>query len=297
METEFEEIKIGKSKIIKADCFDWLKKAEPNSVHAVVTDPPYGLKEYEDDQIKKKDSGKGGVWRIPPSFDGSDRAPLPRFTALTATERTQLKAFFQEWTQLLLPVLRPGAHVFVASNSFLSNDVFSAIVAGGLEFRGEIIRLVKTLRGGDKPKNAEVEFPDVCSLPRGCYEPWGLFRKSLPSKMTVAACLREWGTGALKRLSTESPFVDVIESERTSAKEKLLATHPSLKPQSFMRQLVKASLPLEKGIVLDCFCGSGSTIAAAEHLGYASIGVERSEEYFRVANEAIPRLASFEFKA
>jgi site-specific DNA-methyltransferase (adenine-specific) len=67
--------------------------------------------------------------------------------------------------------------------------------------------------------------------------------------------------------------------------------HPSLKPQSFLRQVVYASLPLGKGIVLDPFMGSGSTVAAAEALGYSSIGVERHRDYFVMSQDAIPALA------
>jgi site-specific DNA-methyltransferase (adenine-specific) len=68
--------------------------------------------------------------------------------------------------------------------------LYGALVESGLEFRGQIIRLVRTLRGGDRPKNAEEEFPGVSSMPKGCYEPWGIFRKPLPAKMTVGECLR-----------------------------------------------------------------------------------------------------------
>jgi hypothetical protein len=56
-------------------------------VHAVVTDPPYGVVEYSDKEVQKLRSGKGGVWRVPPSFDGTKRSPLPRFTVLTDDER------------------------------------------------------------------------------------------------------------------------------------------------------------------------------------------------------------------
>ncbi|MEC4816486.1 MAG: hypothetical protein SAK29_24955 [Scytonema sp. PMC 1069.18] len=122
-----------------------------NSVHAVVTDPPYGVKEYDFEQLLKRANGNGGIWRIPPSFDGHQRSPLPRFTALTTKERLTLKNFFLEWAKLVVRVLRPGGHVFIASNAFLSQLVFSALVEGGLEFRGELIRLVRTLRGGDRP--------------------------------------------------------------------------------------------------------------------------------------------------
>lgn len=82
--------------------------------------------------------------------------------------------------------------------------VFTALVEGGLEFRGELIRLVRTLRGGvdakrlvvrHRPKNAEVEFPNVSSMPRGCYEPWGIFRHPIPSGMKVSDCLRKFKTG------------------------------------------------------------------------------------------------------
>jgi site-specific DNA-methyltransferase (adenine-specific) len=79
----------------------------------------------------------------------------------TTKERLALKNFFVEWAKLVVRVLRPGGHVFIASNAFLSQLVFSALVEGGLEFRGELIRLVRTLRGGDRPKNAEDEFPHV----------------------------------------------------------------------------------------------------------------------------------------
>jgi site-specific DNA-methyltransferase (adenine-specific) len=282
---------IGHSLIVHADCFEWLKNVPENTLHAIVTDPPYGVKEYEPEQITKRKNGHGGVWRIPPSFDGSIRAPLPRFTALNDKERAILSQVFHEWGALALKALRPGGHILIASNAFLSQLVFSALVASGLEFRGEIIRLVRTFRGGDRPKNAEDEFPEVSSLPRSCYEPWGIFRKPLPRNMTVSHCLRKYGTGGLRRPNREQPFADVIPSERTPQIERDIADHPSLKPQSFMRQLIHAVLPLGVGVIADPFMGSGSTVAAAEAMQLQCIGVERHLEYYELAKRAIPQLA------
>ena len=160
---DYRSEKLGQCRIIHADCFEWLSRIPENSLHAIVTDPPYGVKEYEFDQIEKRANGNGGIWRIPPSFDGNVRAPLPRFTALDRKERDSLKRFFLEWSKVALHALRPGGHIFIASNAFLSQLVFSALIEGGLEFRGELIRLVRTLRGGDRPKNAEQEYPGVFS--------------------------------------------------------------------------------------------------------------------------------------
>jgi site-specific DNA-methyltransferase (adenine-specific) len=285
------ELTIETARLIHADCFEAISNMGGGSVHAIVTDPPYGVKEYEVDQLEKRAAGVGGIWRIPPSFDGAIRSPLPRFTALTGKEKRILAEYFVLWSKEITRVLAPGGHVFVASNAFLSQLVYTSIVDGGLEFRGEIIRLVSTLRGGDRPKNAEREFPDVCSMPRGNYEPWGLFRKPLPGKMTVADCLREYGAGALRRREDGLPFGDVIRSERSPKSEREIADHPSLKPQSFMRQIVRAALPLGTGVVMDPFMGSGSTIAAAIYNGYEAVGIERSAEYFNMAGCAIPRLA------
>lgn len=287
---------VGQSYIVHADAFEWLRRLPENSLHAIVTDPPYGVKEYNLDQIEKRENGNGGTWRIPQSFDGSTRAPVPRFTALSPKERTLISEFFTAWAKVAIHALRPGAHVFLASNSFLSQVVFSALVNGGLEFRGELIRLVQTLRGGDRPKNAHTEYPGVCSMARGSYEPWGILRKPLQARMKVSDCLREFQTGGLRRNGPDKPFDDVIISGRTPQNERKIANHPSLKPQALLRQIVYASLPLGVGIIADPFMGSGSTIAAAEARGLTAIGAERYLDYYELSRTAIPRLAKLRVK-
>jgi site-specific DNA-methyltransferase (adenine-specific) len=284
--------RFGRSTLFQNDCLDWLERREERSIHAVVTDPPYGLVEYSHAEQSKLRRGVGGVWRIPPSFDGCKRSPLPRFTTLTATQLCELVEFFQNWGRSLRRVLVPGAHVFVASNPLVSYAVARALVNVGLERRGEIIRLVMTLRGGDRPKNAHEEFPDVSVMPRSMWEPWLLFREPLEGR--VQDNLRRWKTGALRRTSPQQPFGDVIESSPTQKRERAIAPHPSLKPQAFLRKIVRAALPLGEGIVLDPFAGAGSSLAACEHVGYASIGIEMDERYAEMARKAIPRLAAYQ---
>lgn len=280
----------GRSTLIQADCLEWLAEREPSSIHAVVTDPPYGLVEYAPEQQEKLRSGKGGVWRIPPSFDGAKRSPLPRFTVLTQRDLEALSTFFFEWARLLVRVVVPGANVVVASNPLLSYAVASAIVTAGFERRGEIVRLVTTMRGGDRPKAAHVEFSEVSVMPRSMWEPWLLFRKPLEGR--AQDNLRRWRAGGFRRPSASRPFGDVIASSPTRALERRIAAHPSLKPQSFLRRLVRGVLPLGTGVVLDPFAGSGSTLAAAEAVGYESLGIEKDPHFYALAVEAVPRLAA-----
>lgn len=284
--------KFGQYRIFRADAFEWLAKAHPLSIHAVVTDPPYGLVEYTPRELEKMKNGHGGVWRIPPAFDGCQRSPLPRFTVLREEDHQALRAFFSRLARLLMPVLVPGAHVFIATNPLVSHLVYEPFIKAGFEKRGEIIRVVQTLRGGDRPKNAHREFPEVSVMPRSCWEPWGLFRK--PCEGRVQDNLRKWKTGGLRRVSDEEPFKDLIFSSPARGLEREIAPHPSLKPQAFLRQIVRAALPFGEGVILDPFMGSGSTIAAASACGLRSVGLEINEEYFALASDAIPRVAQLQ---
>lgn len=280
----------GLASLYHADCLDWLAACPPRSIQAVVTDPPYGLVEYSDREQRKLRAGKGGVWRIPPSFDGHQRAPLPRFTVLDARNRSDLHAFFRRVGALLARVTVPGANIIVASNPLLSHIVASAMSEAGLELRGTIVRLTMTMRGGDRPKNAHAEFADISVMPRSMWEPWVVLRK--PIEQRVQDNLRKWNTGGFRRPSTDRPFGDVIRSSPTPRAERAIAPHPSLKPQDFLRRIVRAALPQGEGVVLDPFAGSGSTLAAANAVGYRSIGIESDPEYVAVARTAIARLAS-----
>jgi site-specific DNA-methyltransferase (adenine-specific) len=252
------------------------------------------LHEYTQEQQAKLRQRKGGVWRIPPSFDGHKRSPLPRFTVLKEEQLNELGAFFLEWARLLFPKLVPGANVIVASNPLLSHIVSWSLAEAGLERRGEIIRLVMTMRGGDRPKAAHEEFKEVSVMPRSMWEPWVAFRKPIEGR--VQDNLRNWKTGGFRRPSLDQPFCDVIKSAPTHKSERKLAPHPSLKPQAFLRTLVRAVLPLGEGVVCDPFAGSGSTLAAAEAVGYASVGTEKDSQYFELAQSAMAALAHFKLR-
>jgi DNA modification methylase len=286
---EFFTFKSGKAQLIPANCFDWLERRAACSVHAVITDPPYGLVEYTDKEQEKLRKGRGGIWRIPPAFDGHRRAPLPRFTVLTDEDRKELYAFFKRLGASLAKVTVPGANIVVASNPLLAHIVATAMAESGLELRGYVTRLTMTMRGGDRPKNAHHEFDGVSVMPRSMFEPWVILRRPLEGR--VQDNLRKWKTGGFRRPNNAQPFGDVINSSPTPRAERKVAPHPSLKPQEFLRTLIRAALPLGEGVILDPFAGSGSTLAAAEAVGYESIGLERDPRYYRMATKALPLLA------
>ena len=279
--------------VVLADCFEWMKKQKENSITAIVTDPPYGVKEYSEEEMEKQRQGKGGIWRIPPSFDGHTRQAVPRFSVINddPKERAHVLDYFSCWAKLAIKLLVPGGHAFIASTPLLSDILSRAMRDAGFERRGEILRTVSTLRGGDRPKGAEKEFSDISVIPRGLWEPWGLYRKPISEK-TIADNLHVWNAGALRREADDLPFCDLIQSEKTPQIERRIAPHPSIKPQSFLRKLVYAALPMGSGIILDPFSGSGSTLAAAMYWGYKSVGIEKDPLFFELSKSAIPQLSA-----
>ncbi len=272
-------------------CFDWLRDQPANSIEGVCTDPPFGIVEFLPHEMEKLRKGKGGVWRLPPTIGGSKRAPLPRFTTLNEKELMHVHAYFKEFGEALLPVLTPGAHVFLAGTPMLQHFVQRGMFDAGFEVRGAIMRLYRGFRGGDRPKLAEKEFPEACVTARGTYEPWMIFRKPIGER-TVAMNLRKWGTGALRRVNIDQPLPDTIQSGKTPKFEETISSHPTLKPQHLLRILCRSLLPLGEGRILDPFCGSGSTIAACKAINYQSIGIEVDDIYFSTLKENILALST-----
>ena len=75
-----------------------------------------------------------------------------------------------------------------------------------------------------------------------------------------------------------NPLSDVIDFEYTGNR-----LHPTQKPVSALRPLVDSFCP-PGGIVLDPFCGSGSSLAAAAHSGCDWLGIELEAVHHRTAS-------------
>jgi site-specific DNA-methyltransferase (adenine-specific) len=61
--------------------------------------------------------------------------------------------------------------------------------------------------------------------------------------------------------------------------------HMTGKPIALMEDLLKIVQP--GGVVLDSFAGSGTTLIAARNLGFRSVGIEASHEYYEIAKERL----------
>ena len=104
-----------------------------------------------------------------------------------------------------------------------------------------------------------------------------------------------WGLGRFTRGQHETAYLlakgspriplsaisDTIEWAREGD-----AFHPNQKPVSALYPLIAAFAP-EKGVVLDPFMGSGSTLRAAKDFGLSAIGIDIEAKYCRYAAERL----------
>jgi site-specific DNA-methyltransferase (adenine-specific) len=78
------------------------------------------------------------------------------------------------------------------------------------------------------------------------------------------------------------PKLHTAEGVAARASHKVHNHHPTVKPTALMRWLVRLVTP-PGGVVLDPFCGSGSTGKACILEGFDFIGIDLDAEYLEIA--------------
>ena len=150
--------------LIEADALALLGQLPPNSIDAVVTDPPYGL------------AFNGEHW------DGGSLADGHGF-----------QAFTNWWAAYLLRALKPGAHVAAFGAPRTVHRLVAGFEDAGFEVRDQLLWCF----GSGVPKSRRMAGGLGSSL-KPAYEPIVVARKPLDAATsTIAANVARHGTGAL----------------------------------------------------------------------------------------------------
>lgn len=253
----------------------------------IFSDPPFAL------EFDAAPDDSCGPWRQA----RAGRAAVPRFADLRPAQRTEAARRLAAWLCPAARALPPGGHLLFAWHSALLPMALAAVEeAPLLDLRAVVARLTRGLRGGDRPKG-EAEMHWAATSPRGTWEPWILCRRPLPRGMTVAACLRAHGTGALTR-EASGPPPDSLRCGPPGRRERAIGGHPTLKPQALLRRMAawlrcpasEAGRP-----ALDPFYGSGAHIAALLRVGMPCAGAEIDPTWQAGAEDRVRALAALEF--
>ena len=90
----------------------------------------------------------------------------------------------------------------------------------------------------------------------------------------------------MKKLNAGKQMKDVWTGSLTKPSEKLYGKHPTQKPEYLLERIIQAST-LPGHLVLDPFCGSGTTGVVANRYGRDFIGIDFSEEYLQISKKRL----------
>ena len=307
--------------IINGDCIEEMQKLIDQGVQvdAVVTDPPYHLQSIVDrfGKTSLSDNTKTSE-RARARGDGYARMSAGGFMG-QEWDGGDI-AFRAETWRLAWELLKPGSHLLAFSASRNYHRMAVAIEDAGFEIRDQMMWLY----GSGFPKSHNIgknvdktlgnvgknEWEGWGTALKPAHEPIAVGRKPI-SESTVAKNVLKHRTGAINIDASRIESVEGVEGRfpanimhdglqqdwarffycpKVSKKERGENNkHPTVKPQELMKYLVRLVTP-KGGTVLDPFMGSGSTGMAAKDLGFDFIGIEKSEDYFKICQERIEQI-------
>ena len=310
------------TRLLEGDCLEVLGKLEPESVDAIVTDPPYGI----GFQNERWDSG---ALREAAARAGHDR--------LTPNEA--FEAWCRIWAEGCRRVLKPGGFLAAFGSPRTFHRLACGVEDAGLEIRDTLMWLYA--EGMSKSRH----YPGGrATTLKPAFEPIVLARRGLDG--TTEETIERHGTGALNtescRVEGRHPANVILghepaceagacvagcvaadvdgcasesrsriapsrflycpkasRAERDAGCEKLPRRaldlfpnsgtsgdarnfHPTVKPLELMRWLVRLLCP-PGGLVLDPTAGSGTTGAAAALEDRRFLGIELEPAYIEIA--------------
>lgn len=269
------------NKVIEGDCLDELKNLKGSSVDVVYLDPPFFTQRKH--TLRSRDNTK--TYSFDDSWDGVDE--YRRYIAQRLTECRR--------------VLKSTGSIFLHCDKTASHHLRIALdeIFGASNFQSEIIWNYRRWSNSKKgllnshqviffySKTPDFKFNQIYSAYSPTTNIDQIFQKRVrdeygKTKYKVAAA------GGTELVDDKSgvPLSDVWEIPYLNPKAKERVGYPTQKPILLLEQIIKLASD-EGDIILDPFCGSGTTLVAAKLLGRQYIGIDSSKEAVSLTNERL----------
>ena len=296
------EIKYSENSVHAVDGTIAIKDIAESSVHLILSDIPYGIGidtwDVLHDNLNSAYLGSSPAQIKAGAVFKRRGKPL---NGWSEADR-QIPLQYQRWCELFasdwLRVLKPGGSALVFAGRRFSHRCVIAFEDAGFTFKDSLAWLKEKAphraqrlsviydRRGDST-NAEFWKGWRVGNLRPTFEPILWFVKPYPIGTTIADNVLAHGIGAYneeKFKTYEKEPNNVLRSWFTSQES---GSHLAQKPIKLLQALIE--LTTAKGqLVLDPFCGSGSTLVAAKITARQYLGFDNSEE---CVQEAKIRLA------
>ncbi len=278
-----------------------IKKIPDNYVHLILSDIPYGI--GADDWDVLHDNTNAAYMGSSPAQEKSGAIFKRRGKPLNGwavSDRSIPKQYYMwclSWAPDWLRVVKPGASVFIFAGRRYAHRCIVAMEDSGFTFRDMLvwkrknapyraqrISLIYNRRGDFK--NAELWDGWRVGNLRPAWEPVLWFSKPYRVGGTIADNVSQHAVGAFHDdafLQYQKAPDNTLSGSFQNGENKF---HPTQKPVILMKSLIDLTTK-EGQIILDPFCGSGSTLVAAKELKRKYIGFEREEIYCETAKKRL----------
>ena len=242
-------------KLYNADCIKKMTKMPAESIDLVFADPPYFL------------STENGI-----TCQGGKMVSVNKGEWDKSTGFNDMHAFNRRWVRKCCRLLKDSGSIFISGT-------FHNIYSIGMALQQEGFTIVNniTWQKLNPPPNL------ACK----CFT---------HSTETVIWAVKDkkkyyFNYSLMKEINGGKQMKDVWSGALTPKREKIFGKHPTQKPEYLLERIILAASK-EGDMVLDPFCGSGTTGVVAIRNGRNFIGIDSKQEYIelserRLANERL----------
>ena len=230
-----------------------MKKLKDNSIDCVITDPPFNISERGKDIQRKCLSSK---------MHKRNSNIKKNFGEWDIMKEKDFKQFTEEWFKECARVLKKKGWCFIFFSKerigYFTNPLSGLFIKNGFKTR-TIISWHKT---NPVPSFRKMNFLSSCEF----------------------CIVGSKGEGRIPNFLMQKEMHNFFETPNKSSYGK--TKHPTEKPLQLIEWLIKIGSN-ENDIILDPFLGSGTTAIACLKLNRKFIGIEKEEEYIKIAEKRL----------
>ena len=291
------------NEVIKGDSLKILKLIKDQTIDAIISDIPYGISYEEWDVLHNNtnsallgtSTAQKKAW---PVFQHRGK-PLNGWSKADRKIAEEYQQWCGSWAYEWLRVLKPGTSVFIFAGHRMAPRCICALEDAGFIFKDMIAWMkdkaphraqrISVIYNRRKDFENEQKWTGwrVGNL-RPIFEPILWFTKPYTLGGTLADNVRDYGVGAFNNDAWKNYTDDCSNTIKVVSKKSDHGLHPTQKPIELLKALIELST-VENQLVLDPFCGSGSTLLAAYELKRNYIGIDNNENYVEIAKKKISK--------
>lgn len=233
-------------KLIKGDTFKILKKLEEKSIDVIFADPPYFL-------------SSNGI-----TCKGGKMVNVNKGNWDLTLNLKDKHSFNRKWIKESYRVLKDNGTIWISGTLHNIYSIGMALEEEGFKIINNI-----TWQKTNPPPNLS------CKTFTHSTETIIWARKD------IKKCKYTFNYSVMKELNNGKQMKDVWTTSLTKPSEKKQGKHPTQKPLELLKKIILSSTN-ENDLILDPFCGSGTTGIACKRLKRRFIGIEKEEEYLEL---------------